>query len=679
MLLITSQSILTVLLVATATRADPVTFSVGDLNAYNLPSASPKDGSVVVYSGTEEEGISVAFPSEIHDKINSVARPDCQTLNNKCFDSIRSVIKSNSVKDTRTLVPGASKALGPISDVVVIIVTGMHLYDKDYNPWGHLAPPKKLNSELASATEIAVVTEDGKPAVTITQNTAGPTTTGADSPLASVYTESKEGHEKGSVVITLPDNLAARADEIMARMIKCSTDEITGNKPSQRFQKARADDREVHDALCGARAIYTNGGVNGALAALDLVQLPRLNFRDGALAAAMNQFVAWARQGGAQIQLPAPQIDGFALLAFTLGLIRAAGNTLQRVNVLRETYLKADVPTITSMPTATRTDAKTTTAASSCSASSCTVSCSMRGAMQFCQTGCPCSGQAQPTLYSTVAFDPWAWPTSLPNDGPAKDCPGDLSEFPGNVFYKDKGVPAKFCAEVSKDTKKPLEWMVNSYGEQAKRLGARTPPPNPDTWKDYRITLMWNPREGENDVCSEDCTGAFDAFRGSECNPTGGFGQTMKLNATVDVECGRYSYQIQAPPKPPTKPSPPKAPMTVESVQCRDKPTSHHGDVSHGGQDRWAKWVCSDKNGWNGVKLKAGDKPLSWTPTQESRDALLTYKVSWVDGCVTDVDFQSVSEPVKGASCYQIFRDNYIKCKNTDPLYMFYLALQSFD
>ncbi|KAK7954781.1 hypothetical protein PG988_015475 [Apiospora saccharicola] len=229
--------------------------------------------------------------------------------------------------------------------------------------------------------------------------------------------------------------------------------------------------------------------MDGALAALDLVQMPRLNFRDGALAAAMNQFVAWARQGGGQIQLPAPQVDGFAVLVFTLGLIRATGNTLQRINVLRETYLNADAPTLASMPTTTTAAGGTSTAASSCSTTSCTVSCSMRGAMEFCKTGCPCSGQAQPTLYSTVAFDIWAWPTAVPDDGPAIDCPGDLSDFPGNVFYKEKGVTAKFCAEVEKNAKKPLEWMVNSFGDQAKALRARTPPPNPDGWKDYRIIL----------------------------------------------------------------------------------------------------------------------------------------------------------------------------------------------
>ncbi|KAK7954782.1 hypothetical protein PG996_015588 [Apiospora saccharicola] len=138
----------------------------------------------------------------------------------------------------------------------------------------------------------------------------------------------------------------------------------------------------------------------------------------------------------------------------------------------------------------------------------------------------------------------------------------------------------------------------------------------------------------------------------------------MKFNATVDNECGKYSYQIQAPPSPP--PSKPKAPMTVGGVQCRDKPTSHHGDVSDGDQDSWAKWVCGDKNGWSGVAMKAGDEPLSWTPTQRDRDALLTYTVSWVEGCEADVESQGISNPVEGATCYQIFRDDFAKCTGNE-------------
>ena len=78
---------------------------------------------------------------------------------------------------------------------------------------------------------------------------------------------------------------------------------------------------------------------------LNQYQMPNINLLDPVLVAALNGFVVWARAHGANIQLPAPQVDSLAVLGFILVLIHAGGNALQRVNTLKTEFLNAQPPT----------------------------------------------------------------------------------------------------------------------------------------------------------------------------------------------------------------------------------------------------------------------------------------------------------------------------------------------
>ncbi len=62
--------------------------------------------------------------------------------------------------------------------------------------------------------------------------------------------------------------------------------------------------------------------------------------------------------------------------------------------------------------------------------------------------------------------------------------------------------------------------------------------------------------------------------------------------------------------------------------------------------------------------MKLGDQPITWTPTQSGRDALLSYNISWVAGCTTDTEEQSVQTPVDGTTCKQLLSEDFSACES---------------
>lgn len=319
-------------------------------------------------------------------------------------------------------------------------------------------------------------------------------------------------------MITFPDDgYAARVDEIMARLEDCDSDVWL----STRSLSLLARDPDRNRALCGARGVYTNAGPQGALAELAIIAMPNLNFQDAQFRDAVNQFIQWAREGGNRINLPDPGIDSVAVLGFVLGMVRSLGNTIQRITVLQSQYLNSDQYTVP-MPSDTATATATSTTAA-CSVS-CEVRCAMYGAIKDCETACPtCSvtGEASPTAYATITTTPWSWPTEVAAAAPISKCDGDQSNLPWNVF---KDVYKNFCAEVDKDVTKELAWLVDGLGNQAegtiaKRTGEtkRTPPTDASQYKDWRITLKWEPRDSDKDYCLTSCADTYADLQGGDC------------------------------------------------------------------------------------------------------------------------------------------------------------------
>lgn len=134
-----------------------------------------------------------------------------------------------------------------------------------------------------------------------------------------------------------------------------------------------------------------------------------------------------------------------------------------------------------------------------------------------------------------------------------------------------------------------------------------------------------------------------------------GMNNPMSASGSLDVGCGVFSYDI-------VHTDTEQQPLGLSGQVCRTKPTAHHGDISWSDQLKWANWLC-DQPG-SKIDMKPGDKKIQWTPTQWDRDALLTYTISWLDGCTTSQDSQSVQQPVQGATCKTLLRESYTDCKS---------------
>lgn len=112
-------------------------------------------------------------------------------------------------------------------------------------------------------------------------------------------------------------------------------------------------------------------------------------------------------------------------------------------------------------------------------------------------------------------------PGSL-EEGPKPDCPDKASEFQSAAFYSDqRNVFGGFCDKWKKEEN--LEMTVNGLGEEqksARRLRVRTPPPNLDSMKEWRVDLKFTTSD-KGESCWHDCKDAFKTIANS-CTGNGG-------------------------------------------------------------------------------------------------------------------------------------------------------------
>lgn len=136
----------------------------------------------------------------------------------------------------------------------------------------------------------------------------------------------------------------------------------------------------------------------------------------------------------------------------------------------------------------------------------------------------------------------------------------------------------------------------------------------------------------------------------------GSAGDRMFVEASIDVGCGNFTWNVVEPfgssPKPKPKPKPKPS---LGKRDCHDR--HKHIDVRKQSQKFWSEKGCrifGDER-----SLKAGDEAKEWS----SRP--MQYRVSWIDGC-DSVEEQSIEFPVEGdenISCASIMEANYVDCK----------------
>jgi hypothetical protein len=95
-----------------------------------------------------------------------------------------------------------------------------------------------------------------------------------------------------------------------------------------------------------------------------------------------------------------------------------------------------------------------------------------------------------------------------------------VSHFPYKLF---RNVYSQFCKEVdSKYDYQDTTWMVDSAGNRIpprkNKVQQRSPPENPEAYKDYRINLFFSPDVDTRFTCGKKCKDAFDLISESPCN-----------------------------------------------------------------------------------------------------------------------------------------------------------------
>ncbi|KAK8057591.1 hypothetical protein PG996_011528 [Apiospora saccharicola] len=214
--------------------------------------------------------------------------------------------------------------------------------------------------------------------------------------------------------------------------------------------------------------------------------------------------------------------------------------------------------------------------------------------------------------------------------GPSANCDMDnLSKIPGNVFGGSKNnVYHHFCDNWVADVEAKMR--VDAAGNnkdpeiiKSKKIQGRTPPPNPNVYKDTDFNLGYKPSGGDGKKqCAQNCTVAFDTLW-STCSNTGAKDQLMQKKGSIDVGCGVFNYEIAAPP--------PKTPREVHNPRCyRPDEFGSHDDIHESEIRRMSGFVCA---GTALKPIKRGDSSTNLAYAYYDNHQPVQYNVYWKDGC----------------------------------------------
>ncbi|KAK1963912.1 hypothetical protein LY78DRAFT_682913 [Colletotrichum sublineola] len=92
-----------------------------------------------------------------------------------------------------------------------------------------------------------------------------------------------------------------------------------------------------------------------------------------------------------------------------------------------------------------------------------------------------------------------------------------------DVFYgQNYNVVSQFCSQQGRDEANALSWKVDINGNRQPAIAERSPPVTPNTYKEYRVTLIWTPDKGfASGSCSRSCLQTYQNIAQSYCGHTG--------------------------------------------------------------------------------------------------------------------------------------------------------------
>ena len=285
-----------------------------------------------------------------------------------------------------------------------------------------------------------------------------------------------------------------------------------------------------------------------------------------------------------------------------------------------------------------------------------------------------------------------------PKPEPKVECPGDPSAVPSKFFLDQTS--KDFCKTVMEDLKQSRGSGLSVYDIKGNKIPnlrrrggsviERSPPENIDNYGNYRISLGYDPKDGECLVDKEDlCRNAYKTLVQSNCmcrkpppeslighvrgragiltrGTTGGqnhgsAGDRLFEDASVDVGCGKFSWSVIDTTKK-KDPAPPK--IELGKRECHD--SHNHKDVQPEAQQSYADMACGSMTK-DDKTLKAGDKPLFYGPPGAFGNSwILSYQISWIEGC-DKVKEQNTKFPLKDdhdVTCTSLMKGNYKECKS---------------
>lgn len=239
----------------------------------------------------------------------------------------------------------------------------------------------------------------------------------------------------------------------------------------------------------------------------DLVQVPahpRLPWGGRDAVRALNIILAYALRRANHLRITPEQALNIGQIAFDLAWMTFIND---REITAHNTISISDV----------QEESETASVCSTKKAKDCEVGCSNRARLAVCETTCTTQTGCDATdTIVTTATEAWtAMIPSVPTTTAMPDTSCDLDDpsgLPANVF---DGVFGSFCSDV--DGFSNPSWLVDVSGKRVDNdIEPRTPPPNPQNYGKYRVTLSFQGSE-KAWVCSRSCSEAYKLLANSPC------------------------------------------------------------------------------------------------------------------------------------------------------------------